>query len=145
MTRRSPAAPWGAGLVLTRQVEINVNPDSASGRDATLDPALQVTHQVSPGGHVTTEGVRRATDGADPWWWLVAMRGMKWLADTRTPFDAFDLTLLGVPDPDHGARWGALFNAAASAGMIKRVGYTKSRRPTRAGGVCMVWVGCDAA
>ncbi|MCB2175600.1 MAG: hypothetical protein KQH57_07305 [Actinomycetales bacterium] len=78
---------------------------------------------------------------SDPWWHSVAHRALEWLAQSGQPFDAYDLTELGVPDPDHPARWGALFAAAQAQGLIAPVGYQPSRRPTRAGGVCRVWVG----
>lgn len=86
-------------------------------------------------------GVDRAADNADPWWWSVAMRALSWLAADGRPFEAYDLTKLGVPDPDEPNRWGALFRSAAMAGVIVPAGYTRSRRPGRAGGLCRVWVG----
>lgn len=89
----------------------------------------------------TRPGVVRARDNADDWWWSAAWRAIGWLADTRTDFTAWDVSELGVPEPDHGNRWGALFRAAATAGVIEPVGYGPSRRPTRAGGVCRVWRG----
>lgn len=140
MTRRSPAPQGATGLVLTGQVEINVTPDSDSRRNATLDPP---DNQLRSEGQAT-DGVQRAADGADDWWWAVAMRALKWLAQTPGTFAAWDLTLIGVPSPAHPNHWGALFRAAATAGFIQQAGYERSRRPGRAGGVCMVWVGCDA-
>jgi len=86
-------------------------------------------------------GVQLAIDNADEWWTSVAMRAMRWLADNGQPFECYDLTELGVPDPDHANRWGALFRSAHTAGLIESHGYTTSRRPGRAGGLCRTWVG----
>lgn len=88
-------------------------------------------------------GLQQAIDGRDPWWWDGAMRAVKHLAATGEPFDAWDVTELGVPDPDHPARWGALFTTARRAGLIVAVGYRESRRPSRAHGVCRVWRGAS--
>jgi hypothetical protein len=86
-------------------------------------------------------GLDPAAANGDEWWRDSAERALAWWAESGTEFDAFDLTELGVPDPDHSARWGALFNAAANVGLIEPVGYRQSRRPTRHGGVCRVWRG----
>jgi hypothetical protein len=88
-----------------------------------------------------TRGVEQAFDNADDWWRSVALQGLTWLAELGQPFDAYDLTELGVPDPDHPDRWGALFQAAYKQGLVEPVGYHESRRPGRAGGVCRVWQG----
>lgn len=84
-------------------------------------------------------------ENADDWWRSVAERGLMYWARSGIPFDAHDVTLLGVPDPDHPNRWGALFQAAARAGLIEPVGYHRSRRPGRHGGVCRVWKGTEKA
>lgn len=89
----------------------------------------------------TRTGLERARDNADQWWWSPAWRAVTWLAATRTDFTAWDVTLLGVPDPDNPARWGALFRAAATAGLIEPIGYAPSARPARSGGICRVWRG----
>lgn len=80
-------------------------------------------------------------DNADDWWRDAAERALLWWAESGVPFDAFDLTEIGVPDPDHPNRWGALFQGAVQSGLIVPVGYRQSRRPTRHGGVCRVWKG----
>lgn len=82
-----------------------------------------------------------ALTNADSWWRDCAWRALEHLAATGRPFTAYDVTELGVPDPDHGNRWGGLFQAACKAGLIEPVGYAESRRPSRAGGVCRVWKG----
>lgn len=78
---------------------------------------------------------------SDDWWRSCVEAGIRHLAATGSPFDAFDLTELGVPDPDHPNRWGAAFRAAATGGLIEPIGYRESRRPSRSGGVCRVWRG----
>lgn len=88
-------------------------------------------------GRVDLERVAQS----DTWWHDCARRALDWWADSGQPFDAYDLTELGVPDPDHPSRWGALFSAARSEGRIIPLGYHASRRPTRSGGVCRVWQG----
>ena len=87
--------------------------------------------------------MQRAIDNADDWWWKVAMRALKWLAATPGTFEAYDLSLMGVPEPSSAHHWGALFSAAAKAGVIEHAGFTVSRRPTRAGGLCRVWRGAS--
>lgn len=78
---------------------------------------------------------------ADAWWRSCAELALVYLARCGAPFSADDLTDLGVPDPDHPNRWGALFRAACSRGEIVPVGFTVSRRPSRRGGVVRVWAG----
>lgn len=90
---------------------------------------------------VAFAGVQQAEENADAWWWSTAMSAIKHLASTGIEFDAFDVTELGVPEPDSAARYGALFNAAAKSGVIEAVGYRRSRRPGRSGGSCRVWKG----
>lgn len=90
-------------------------------------------------------GLEKAIHNRDGWWWSSAMLALEWLAQQGEPFDAYDLTELGVMDPDHPNRWGALFRAAHTAGAIIPVGFRESRRPSRAGGVCRVWRGVEPA
>lgn len=56
------------------------------------------------------------------------------------PFDAYDLTERAeLRDPPSSAMWGKLFRDANDAGLIRAVGYHRSRRPGRSGGACRVW------
>lgn len=57
--------------------------------------------------------------------------------------NAHDVAELGVPDPDHPARWGGLFSAAARAGIIRLVGYAPSSRPTVHRAIVRVWTGAE--
>lgn len=77
-------------------------------------------------------------------WRDTAMPALRRLAETGREFEAFDLTEAGVPDPENPNQWGALFQAAYRAGVIERVGFRESRRPSRARGLCRVWRGVDA-
>lgn len=56
-------------------------------------------------------------------------------------FDAYDLTEAGLRKPPHPNMWGSVFRAAAELGIIHHEGWRKSRRPSRAGGVCSYWAG----
>ena len=116
-------------------------PDEEAPAQLQLDEGGENHLAAGLAKKATGSGLRRARDGADDWWWSPAWRAVGWLADTQTNFTAWDVTQLGVPDPDHPARWGALFRAAATAGVIEPVGYAPSQRPARAGGVCRVWRG----
>lgn len=56
------------------------------------------------------------------------------------PFDAYALTERAeLRDPPSPAMWGKLFREANDAGLIRAVGYHRSRRPGRSGGACRVW------
>ena len=87
------------------------------------------------------DGVQRAADGADSWWTSTAMTAIKILAEQGQPFEAFDVTLLGVPDPDSPCRWGPVFRAAHRSGLIKPHSFATARRPGRSGGLTRLWVG----
>jgi len=94
-------------------------------------------------------GLDRATEYRDPWSWHPAKAALEILATESTvtgrTFEAFDLTERFGIQMDHPARWGALFNAAATDGLIAHAGFAVSRRPTRAGGITRVWRGTDKA
>lgn len=78
---------------------------------------------------------------ADGWWRDCAERAARHLASGGGEFTADDLTDMGVPDPDHSARWGSLFAALKREGVIRPVGYRASTRKSRNGGVCRIWTG----
>jgi hypothetical protein len=81
----------------------------------------------------------------DDWWRSCAWRGLETLAQSGRPFTASDLPELGVPDPDHPNRWGALFRAAQGAGLIVCVGFAVATRPSRHGGILRLWAGGGGA
>lgn len=78
---------------------------------------------------------------ADGWWLDCSGRGVTWWAQAGVPFTVEDVRDLGVPEPDHCARWGALFAAFRARGLITCIGYRTSTRPSRHGGILRVWVG----
>lgn len=86
--------------------------------------------------------VEDAIEHRDPWWWATARQALEHLAEQGRPFESYDLTEIGVTDPDHPARWGALFSHAAREGVIVPCGFTVSRRPTRSHGLTRLWRGC---
>lgn len=73
-------------------------------------------------------------------WSADAMDALQKVAAEGKPFDAYTLTEKAeLRDPPTPSRWGQLFRQANDAGLIKAVGYHRSRRPGRSGGACMVW------
>jgi len=86
-------------------------------------------------------GLARATDNRDPWSWYPALEAVTAEAASGRTFEAFDLEERYGVTLDHPNRWGALFSSAAGQGLIEHVGYAKSRRPSRSGGLCRTWRG----
>lgn len=80
-------------------------------------------------------------DRADRPWLSCAEAALAVLIRSGKPFTAHALTELGVPEPDHSARWGSLFAAAKARGDILPLGITISRRPGRNSGYCRQWLG----
>jgi hypothetical protein len=73
-------------------------------------------------------------------WSADAMDALVKVAAEGKPFDAYTLTEKAeLRDPPSSAMWGKLFRQANDAGLIKVVGFHRSRRPGRSGGACRVW------
>jgi hypothetical protein len=73
-------------------------------------------------------------------WSADAMDALVKVAAEGKPFDAYSLTELAeLRDPPSPAMWGKVFREAHDAGLIRAVGYHRSRRPGRSGGACRVW------
>lgn len=108
----------------------NKNGHTLTDAQPTSDPADQ-----------TGDGLEEAWEGADWWWRDCAERALLVLAESGQEFTAYDLSEMGVPDPDHPNRWGALFNYARRMEIIRPVRFEQSRRRSRHGGVCRVWRG----
>lgn len=73
-------------------------------------------------------------------WSAEAMDALVKVAAEGKPFDAYTLTEKAeLRDPPSSAMWGKLFRQANDAGLIKVVGFHRSRRPGRSGGACRVW------
>lgn len=73
-------------------------------------------------------------------WNADAMDALMKVAAEGKPFDAYTLTEVAeLRDPPHPNMWGIIFRQANDAGLIKPIGYHRSRRPGRSGGACRVW------
>jgi len=89
----------------------------------------------------TISGLDRAIAGASGWDAANFRAAVTDWAKRQRTFTIEDVLVdTGVP-VDHPNRVGALTAALAREGVIVRVGYTKSRRASRAGGVVAVWRG----
>lgn len=86
-------------------------------------------------------GMAQVDGNADGWWKACADQAIDALAASGKTFEAYDLSLMGVPDPHHSNAWGARMNAAAKRGVIKRVGSGPSKRPTTAKSLVYFWRG----
>lgn len=87
------------------------------------------------------EGMALAVAGTDGRWAAIADAAIARLAQTGSPFTAYDLTLAGVPEPAHPNHWGPRFSGAARRGLIEAVGYGPSSRPTARHSAARVWRG----
>lgn len=83
-------------------------------------------------------------DPTAPDWNAQALAAIEAAALTGKPFDAHTLTVAGLPNPPHSNMWGSLFKEAARAKIIRKVGVHESERPSRARGLCRVWLGVSA-
>lgn len=86
-------------------------------------------------------GLTQVVKGTDDWWASLADRAIRELARRGAPFQAFDLTELGVPEPDHPNRWGGALHRAARRGVIVACGAEPSKRPATAGSLVRTWIG----
>lgn len=81
-----------------------------------------------------------------PVWEIEARAALELLAESGVRFDAADLReepfLVG--EPSHPSKWGALFGTARMEGLIEKVGFHASNRPSRSGGACYIWRGVPA-
>lgn len=123
-----------------READAGLQPDAGSENHLAAGLAQQVTEQLTM-DFTAQPGVDRAIENADSWWLDCAWRAVREMADRGVEFEAADLVDLGVPEPDHPNRWGALMRAAHTKHVIKPVGYKRSRRAARAGGVTRTWRG----
>ena len=102
---------------------------------------------ISPaaGEAAKADGIARAAANTAPEWATACRNAIELMARRGTPFQAADLIAEGLVDePDHTARWGAAFNAAARAGVIEEAGFVKSKRATVHGSICKQWTGTAA-
>lgn len=88
------------------------------------------------------DGIARAAANTPPDWATACRAAIELMARRGTPFQAADLIAEGLVDePDHTARWGAAFMAAAKAGVIEHAGVVPSRRATVHRSLCRQWIG----
>lgn len=83
---------------------------------------------VRLGRQLRDDGIRRTTRNMDPTWRAQVDQAINQLAATGEPFTADSVRALGVPEPSSPQQWGARFQAAARAGVIRRIGYQPSQR-----------------
>lgn len=86
-------------------------------------------------------GMAVADGNADDFWKSTADQAIAHLASTGEVFEAYDLVLLGCPEPHHPNAWGARMSAAAKHGLIVNVGAGPSKRPTVARSLVRYWRG----
>ena len=108
----------------------------AGGMGYIANPSLQPSFVYDAAQHL---------DSAGDWWKDCATRAVEYLAEGGQPFTVAEVVELGTGEPDHPNRWGALFQAAYKAGLIVPLGYTRSQRASRHGGVVRVWQGVSKA
>jgi hypothetical protein len=77
----------------------------------------------------------------DPWR-LDAVKAIAGLAQTPgLVFEAYDVIRLGVPEPAHHSRWGAVFRLCFDQGLIELAGAGPSSRPTTKRSLVRFWQG----
>ncbi|WP_296139673.1 hypothetical protein [uncultured Tessaracoccus sp.] len=117
----------------------NGNPRAVEGAGAEtrfLDTdSIPLTNTPTPGHDVPEH------DDPDTWFLDCAHRAIAQLATAGVTFTTDDLRDMGVPEPDHPSRWGAVMQAAYRAGVIRPVAATRSRRTVRHGGLHRLWEG----
>ncbi|MFE7954425.1 hypothetical protein [Streptomyces sp. NPDC057413] len=100
---------------------------------------------AAAGEAAKADGIARATANTTPEWADACRAAIETMARRGVPFQAADLVAEGLVDePDHPARWGAAFNAAARAGVIEEAGFVRSKRATVHGSICKQWTGTAA-
>lgn len=61
------------------------------------------------------------------------------VAATGAEFNAYTLSEAGLREPPNANMWGTLFREANRLWIIEHLGWLKSSRPARKGGVCSRW------
>lgn len=88
-------------------------------------------------------GAEQADENTPDSWKAACDRAIALLAAKPAPFTAEAVrALVGAP-PHHPNAMGSRFLAAARAGLITRVGYAPSARPTLHAHPIAVWQGCS--
>jgi len=106
-----------------------------------MEPA-RGTVSATAGEAAKQDGMARAAANTPPDWGTACRAAIELMARRGIPFQAADLIAEGLIDePDHPARWGAAFMAAAKADVIEEAGYVRSKRATVHGSICKQWTG----
>lgn len=96
---------------------------------------------MTTGEELKAAGIAQALDNpTTPPWKVVARQAIDELAARYHPFTAEDVRRM-VGDPPTEKVIGAIFNAAARAGVIKRVGFVQTRRPSSHATMTSQWIG----
>jgi hypothetical protein len=113
---------------MTGQLQLSFTPEGA------IDPAAAQRAQGA--------GMAEAAAHTPGEWAAACDAAIREMARRHVPFQAADLIeqrLVG--EPDHPARWGPRFGAAARAGVIRHFGYAPSKRTTVHKSICKTWIG----
>jgi hypothetical protein len=106
--------------------------------EGVVDPAA--------GERAKTAGIAAADEHTEVDWASACDAAIDEMARRGVVFQAADLVAEGLVDePDHPARWGARFSAAAKRGVIVHAGVVQSSRATVHRSLCRQWIGSDAA
>lgn len=102
-------------------------------------------HDLEEGLARKEQGQQLALDAAVPWK-DQARHTIIWLASLHELFTSEDVVnKVGLPDGEVGTNKnnavGAAMTGAAKAGIIRRVGYVQSQRPSSHGAVIAQWEG----
>lgn len=81
--------------------------------------------------------------GAD--WYTAADKAVAELAKSRKPFTADDVRDVCGVEPEHPNAWGGLFRYWKGRGLIRHIGFARSRSKVRNASVVGVWQGNDIA
>lgn len=74
-------------------------------------------------------------------WREAALRAVELLAATGRHFTVEDVRNLGIPEPSHPARWGAVFVTAHREETIRCVGSAPASRRPRHASLNRIWTG----
>lgn len=95
---------------------------------------------VAEGERLKSEGMARAAAAEQLGWNQKCDLAIRLMATGHKPFTAEHVRRI-AGDPEHPNAFGARFNAAARAGIIRKVGYELSTRPTLHRHPIAQWVG----
>lgn len=94
--------------------------------------------ELHPAEAAYMNAVRAGTD-----WYTAADRAVAHLAAEQRPFTADDVRAAIDVEPRHPNAWGGLFQYWKNRGLIRHIGFTRSRGAARHGAVTGVWQGVE--